>query len=162
MNAQNRSVIGYDMFSEPTRRAAMIQARDTGQAALTRKLTLVEENGNRDNTGVLIYVPVYKSDLDLITVEQRRHALAGWEYGAFRVTELLEGIHEDWATPAGVRRAIGVRIYDQQAHPDNLLFSNLPETTQSDQGLRSEEHTSELQSRPHLVCRLLLEKKKKK
>src|SRR5690554_7762530 len=26
---------------------------------------------------------------------------------------------------------------------------------------RSEEHTSELQSRPHLVCRLLLEKKKK-
>src|SRR3989442_10110643 len=30
----------------------------------------------------------------------------------------------------------------------------LPET-------RSEEHTSELQSRPHLVCRLLLEKKKK-
>src|SRR5205809_4189476 len=29
-------------------------------------------------------------------------------------------------------------------------------------GLRSEEHTSELQSRLHLVCRLLLEKKKKK
>src|SRR3989442_11275062 len=28
--------------------------------------------------------------------------------------------------------------------------------------LRSEEHTSELQSRPHLVCRLLLEKKKKR
>src|SRR2546422_6230882 len=29
-------------------------------------------------------------------------------------------------------------------------------------GDRSEEHTSELQSRLHLVCRLLLEKKKKK
>src|SRR5690554_7251504 len=27
---------------------------------------------------------------------------------------------------------------------------------------RSEEHTSELQSRPHLVCRLLLEKKKRR
>src|SRR6266498_4032338 len=37
-----------------------------------------------------------------------------------------------------------------------LCFSNvLPRR-------RSEEHTSELQSRPHLVCRLLLEKKKKK
>src|SRR2546429_8874425 len=30
-----------------------------------------------------------------------------------------------------------------------------------DAGSRSEEHTSELQSRLHLVCRLLLEKKKK-
>src|SRR2546429_4960764 len=32
---------------------------------------------------------------------------------------------------------------------------------EDDPGLRSEEHTSELQSRLHLVCRLLLEKKKK-
>src|SRR5437870_11229171 len=32
----------------------------------------------------------------------------------------------------------------------------------STRGMRSEEHTSELQSRGHLVCRLLLEKKKKK
>src|SRR5436305_5052806 len=31
---------------------------------------------------------------------------------------------------------------------------------ESRQAERSEEHTSELQSRPHLVCRLLLEKKK--
>src|SRR5207253_8079862 len=31
-----------------------------------------------------------------------------------------------------------------------------------DRKTRSEEHTSELQSRGHLVCRLLLEKKKKK
>src|SRR3989442_3994318 len=31
---------------------------------------------------------------------------------------------------------------------------------QREEAERSEEHTSELQSRPHLVCRLLLEKKK--
>src|SRR2546429_5932115 len=34
-------------------------------------------------------------------------------------------------------------------------------TTQVAPQVRSEEHTSELQSRLHLVCRLLLEKKKK-
>src|SRR5690554_7668769 len=33
---------------------------------------------------------------------------------------------------------------------------------ESEMTVRSEEHTSELQSRPHLVCRLLLEKKNKK
>src|SRR3989442_11876694 len=37
-------------------------------------------------------------------------------------------------------------------------FQHRPHVT----AVRSEEHTSELQSRPHLVCRLLLEKKKKK
>src|SRR3989442_5569811 len=31
---------------------------------------------------------------------------------------------------------------------------------EAEREVRSEEHTSELQSRPHLVCRLLLEKKK--
>src|SRR5207302_4796727 len=41
----------------------------------------------------------------------------------------------------------------------------LPSSTHSEAGApgeRSEEHTSELQSRENLVCRLLLEKKKKK
>src|SRR5690606_40762961 len=38
-----------------------------------------------------------------------------------------------------------------------LVSSEVPEVL----GLRSEEHTSELQSRENLVCRLLLEKKKK-
>src|SRR2546422_3222086 len=37
----------------------------------------------------------------------------------------------------------------------------LPCTGENRSQLRSEEHTSELQSRLHLVCRLLLEKKKK-
>src|SRR3989442_8196470 len=44
----------------------------------------------------------------------------------------------------------------QPASPERLTRSTFRITS------RSEEHTSELQSRPHLVCRLLLEKKKQK
>src|SRR3712207_8843100 len=43
------------------------------------------------------------------------------------------------------------------------FLSEFPETevrAVADEALRSEEHTSELQSRQYLVCRLLLEKKK--
>src|SRR5690554_7155830 len=43
-----------------------------------------------------------------------------------------------------------------------LVFSVMEALNTSVKNGRSEEHTSELQSRPHLVCRLLLEKKKKK
>src|SRR3989442_10525174 len=38
--------------------------------------------------------------------------------------------------------------------------ANAASARQTRPNVRSEEHTSELQSRPHLVCRLLLEKKK--
>src|SRR5690606_41389214 len=52
------------------------------------------------------------------------------------------------------------------SYPIKRQFNNLPNMGGLDQdvlnALRSEEHTSELQSRENLVCRLLLEKKKKK
>src|SRR3712207_6896195 len=41
------------------------------------------------------------------------------------------------------------------------ILSKQPEPRPMDVTTRSEEHTSELQSRQYLVCRLLLEKKKK-
>src|SRR3989442_9373648 len=43
--------------------------------------------------------------------------------------------------------------------PDVRMAANVVEAFREGSE-RSEEHTSELQSRPHLVCRLLLEKKK--
>src|SRR5690554_7745905 len=57
------------------------------------------------------------------------------------------------ATPgiAAISNGVGMRI---SINLRVLVF-------QIRNGVRSEEHTSELQSRPHLVCRLLLEKKKK-
>src|SRR5690625_8017790 len=57
-------------------------------------------------------------------------------------------------------RALEYRIRGRSASPgiraDSCIY------TPVDRAARSEEHTSELQSRGHLVCRLLLEKKKKR
>src|SRR2546427_6696406 len=52
---------------------------------------------------------------------------------------------------ASPRRCLAARPTDDSLPGMNLGFNN-----------RSEEHTSELQSQSNLVCRLLLEKKKKK
>src|SRR3989442_6311978 len=55
---------------------------------------------------------------------------------------------------AGERQSPALdRVGEDDARPRALALGQGLET-------RSEEHTSELQSRPHLVCRLLLEKKK--
>src|SRR5215813_14931241 len=58
-------------------------------------------------------------------------------------------------------------LFRSRAHrgafsPRDLAFAGRPPPGRDLVLQRSEEHTSELQSRPHLVCRLLLEKKKKK
>src|SRR5690554_7711422 len=53
--------------------------------------------------------------------------------------------------------AVQGRPYDVMGAADMAL--TVPGSNTAE--MRSEEHTSELQSRPHLVCRLLLEKKKR-
>lgn len=137
-DARNQRALGYDMFSEPVRKAAMEQARDTGLAALTGKVTLVQETDIDPQPGTLMYVPVYRNGAPLHSHEQRKANLVGWVYSPFRMTDLLEGILGDWGREAGVRRAIGVRIYDQQAADENLLFTNLPDNALSTSGLHRE------------------------
>src|SRR2546422_8436466 len=51
-------------------------------------------------------------------------------------------------------------IGDRAPTPFPRVFCRPPPYSRSTSRGRSEEHTSELQSRLHLVCRLLLEKKK--
>src|SRR5436190_18608995 len=51
--------------------------------------------------------------------------------------------------------------FASEASADITFRSNTAGTWQNGIGFRSEEHTSELQSHSDLVCRLLLEKKKK-
>src|SRR5687768_17935344 len=65
------------------------------------------------------------------------------------------------------QRHQGHRYGDRGRHPRRCRDDEDARRLRSDaassrRAIRSEEHTSELQSRLHLVCRLLLEKKKKK
>src|SRR2546422_5379235 len=63
-----------------------------------------------------------------------------------------------------VREVVGPVRRDHRLDLGRII-GEMPELDRqrgAEAGHRSEEHTSELQSRLHLVCRLLLEKKKKK
>src|SRR2546422_8031068 len=73
----------------------------------------------------------------------------------FRSPELHRFADHD--APEAEAYATADAIPEEQAIGDDLEGARQPA-----EGDRSEEHTSELQSRLHLVCRLLLEKKKKK
>src|SRR3712207_7994547 len=64
---------------------------------------------------------------------------------------------------AGLERLLEHNLLRQEAGAaGEPCFTMLETIREFGQEQRSEEHTSELQSRQYLVCRLLLEKKKKK
>src|SRR5437763_14783039 len=79
----------------------------------------------------------------------------------FPYTTLFRSRHEAWRPGEVTDLGRGEQHTWPLASPTIPLSSRLPQAGASDeQQVRSEEHTSELQSPMYLVCRLLLEKKK--
>ena len=115
-SGRNLRAFGFDMYSEPVRRAAMEAARDTGAAAVSGKVVLVQE-GQDTQPGFLMYVPVYRRGQPVADVGQRRAAIAGWVYAPFRMTDLMRGVGGAHADD------LQVAIYDgQRPAADALLF----------------------------------------
>jgi PAS domain S-box-containing protein len=91
-SGRNLRAFGYDMFSDPIRRAAMERARDTNSASLSGKVILVQETTTEVQAGTLMYVPVYRKGMPIETWEQRRAAIYGWVYSPYRMNDLMQGI----------------------------------------------------------------------
>src|SRR3712207_7210583 len=82
----------------------------------------------------------------------------------FPYTTLFRSAHGPWLPPICCPRRSSVGNRDctrRSAASQNRCVLPLPAGPTTRSAGRSEEHTSELQSRQYLVCRLLLEKKKK-
>lgn len=88
----NLRALGFDMLAEPNRRAAMERARDTGFAAASGKVRLIQENGKDVQSGLVMYMPVYQRGMPTATLAQRRRSLIGWIGAPFRMNDLMAGL----------------------------------------------------------------------
>lgn len=91
-SGSNPRALGFDMLSEPTRRLAMERARDSGQAAASGKVRLVQEIGGPEQSGIVMYLPVYRRGAPTTTVLERRAAIIGWVGAPFRMSDLMAGL----------------------------------------------------------------------
>ena len=146
---RNQRAFGYDMYSNPVRRAAMDRARDTGKAAISGLITLVQETKEDVQRGFLIYVPIYSGKTIPNTVAARRSSLRGWIYAPFRAGDLMHGIlrqQED---------QIYLRLYDGlDATSNHLLYASPGATLAEDIPASSRFHRRvqlNLQDRPWLL-----------
>src|SRR2546422_4015760 len=118
----------------PEPKLLTIQPWDKGLLKAVEKAILASDLGlTPSNDGNLIRIP-----LPPLNEERRR--------------ELVKVVH---------KFAEEGRVAIRHARTDAISKVKKTEHVSEDEKKRSEEHTSELQSRLHLVCRLLLEKKKK-
>lgn len=105
---RNRRALGYDMYSEPTRRAAMSEAARTMQPTATGRIVLVQEGGGED-AGFIIYMPVYERD----GAERR---LRGFIYSPFNANQFIASAGELVSY-----EGLGLRLYDVDAKGRSLM-----------------------------------------
>jgi two-component sensor histidine kinase len=120
-SGRNLRAFGYDMFSEPIRRAAMERARDLNEPALSGKVILVQETEHDVQFGTLMYIPVYRPGESVDTVEQRRAAILGWVYSPYRMSDLMRGTLRDWDVKLAGTQLV-LQIYDGDGTGDEALM----------------------------------------
>jgi two-component sensor histidine kinase/CHASE1-domain containing sensor protein len=105
---RNRRALGYDMYSEPVRRAAMDTAERTLRPTASGRIVLVQE-GSGNAPGFLIYMPVFDGGTSA-------HALKGFIYSPFNAQDFLTS-----ALQLEARGTMGVRLYDGPGKGAQLL-----------------------------------------
>lgn len=118
-------VIGYDMLSDPSRKAAMNRARDSGLISATGNVALVQEASSGNQAGVLLYAPVYRGADTPASEQARRAAVMGFVYTPLRIGDFVDGLTA--GSLGEVRRLMRVQLFDstQDGHAE-IMFDSSP------------------------------------
>src|SRR5690606_7336461 len=87
---------------------------------LTGPLRLKQETEQNAQVGILLYLPLYRTGAPITTLEERQNAFAGTLHGAFRLTDLMEGV-------LGSRsKLFQLQLFDATAPNEPLLVGRAP------------------------------------
>jgi len=126
---RNLAAFGYDMFSQTTRNAAMRRAAESGETAITGKVRLVQETHGREQAGFLMYVPIYRKDMPISSVQERWRALQGFVYSPYRVDDLMRGVMGESVTPLSFAIYDGETENEHELMHDSLAVNGAPATS---------------------------------
>lgn len=115
--ARNRRSIGFDMASDPVRRAAMDRAELMERPIVSGKLQLVHAGHMSQQVGFVMYMPVFGSSRD-----DGSRTLRGFVFTPFAAEDFLRS-----SMPADPDAPLGVRLYDGMESPGQLLAQERPE-----------------------------------
>ncbi|MBF8963281.1 CHASE domain-containing protein [Pontibacter sp. FD36] len=118
LDTRNQRAIGFDMFSDSVRRSAMQMARDTRKPAMSGKVRLVQETGVDEQSGFLIYLPIYQDNAEPEAIKERQRLIEGFVYSPFRAKDLMMAI---WGSNFN---DLDIEVYDGNRLGENdVLYS---------------------------------------
>jgi signal transduction histidine kinase len=82
---RNRTVVGFDMLSEPIRRAAITKAASSGKSAISGVVVLAGEDPNARVPGFVFYVPAFTASYEL----------RGMVFAPFRAQDLIAAVQSE-------------------------------------------------------------------
>jgi diguanylate cyclase (GGDEF)-like protein len=141
---RNQRAFGFDMYSEPVRRAAMQRACDENLIITSGKVTLVQETEKDMQSGFLMYLPVYRAGQPHQTLAERRANLLGWVYAPFRMHDLMQGILGEYF--GETEDTISFDIYDGDTPSRAGLMYDFDEQT----GISAADHKPVFNATRHL------------
>ncbi|MGY6551227.1 MAG: CHASE domain-containing protein [Erythrobacter sp.] len=116
-SASEQRSLGYDMYSEPVRAAAMDEAARLRRPVTSGKITVAQSAGGYA-PGFIIFMPVYRSD-PAGGPNGDKPQLRGFVYAPFNARTFL-----DSAMGSSGAEQLGVRLYDGKAGTDHLLVAH--------------------------------------
>ena len=118
-NWRNQRAFGYDMYSEAVRKVVMDKARNENIATIAAKIILLQETDKDKQSGVLMYIPVYKQGMQLDTLENRQKAFFGFTYSPIRMNDFVYG------TLSKMPQDIALEVYaGETPNPNDMMFSS--------------------------------------
>ena len=106
VNEGNARAIGFDMMSEAIRRSAIERARDSGEPAATRAITLKIDQAAGGGPSFILYQATYRGDPLPPSLEARRASFTGVVLTPVRIGPLVNGLID------ATRQDAGIEIYD--------------------------------------------------
>jgi PAS domain S-box-containing protein len=119
LTSRNIKTIGYNMFSEPTMRAAMEMAAKTGSTSISGPIELAHQHTTEVQKGFLMYLPQYLDTISGNPEKERSQLLAGFVYSPFRAGDFMKSVINENGSD------LAFRVYSQGVTPENIIFENL-------------------------------------
>lgn len=107
LDQRNDIALGFDMSSQQVRRVAMEQARDSGDAVLSGKVSLVQGSPPDQQPGFLFLLPFYTQNRTPLNSQERRDSLEGYVYAPLRAGDFFAAVFENARTPR-----VNLTVYD--------------------------------------------------